>query len=126
MLDVDDGSGGHSLTFYYRTDTSLGLTDNSGWIQLGSVVVVAGTTDIKTDGFPVVLGSHVSGNAGFWAGDYYQVLILDGINGTVVADADFRNISHLTSTPPDYSQWQDTPANPWTIQGTGWTYNPPS
>jgi len=125
VLDVDDGAN-YTVNFYYRTDTSLALTDNSGWTQLGSTVLSPGTTDIKADNSLVALGANVNGTKGLWAGDYYQALILDGINGVVAADPDFRTISQLTSTPSDYSQWQDTPGNPWTIQGTGWTYNPPS
>ena len=126
VLDVNNGSGGHTVTFYYRTDTSLDLAVNSGWTQLGSAIVTSGSTDIKTDNARVVLGSNLSGSAGFWAGEYYQALILNGIGGTVAADPDFRTTAQLTSTPPDYSRWQDTPGNPWTIQGTSWTYSPPS
>jgi hypothetical protein len=125
VLDVDDGAN-YTVTFYYRTDTNLGLTDHSGWTQLGSTVLSPGTTNIKADNSLVALGANTNGTKSLWAGDYYQALILDGINGVVAADPDFRTLSQLTSTPTDYSQWQDTPTNPWTIQGTGWTYNPPS
>jgi hypothetical protein len=125
-LDVDNGAGGHTLTFYYRTDTTRVLTDHSGWVQLGSPVTSSGVSSIQADTTNVVLGSNPVGSSRFWAGDYYQALILRGIgsSGSVVANPDFRTTSQLTSTPPNYSQWTDTANNVWTIKGTNWTYTP--
>ncbi|MGH8925070.1 MAG: PQQ-dependent sugar dehydrogenase, partial [Acidimicrobiia bacterium] len=107
-VDVDNVAGGHTVTFYYRTDTTLDLADPSGWTQLGSAITTTGTTNIRADNSRVVLGSNLAGSAGFWSGSYYQALILNGIGGTVAADPDFRTTTQLLTTPPDYSQWQDT------------------
>jgi glucose/arabinose dehydrogenase len=123
-LDVDNGSGGHTVTFYYRTNTTLSVTDHTGWTQLGNPLTFTGTTNIRTGNSTVTLGSGIGGTADFWAGNYYQAAIFNGIAGTNVANPDFRTTTQLTSTPPDYSQWQDTPTNPWTINGTNWTYIP--
>jgi hypothetical protein len=123
-LDVDNGSGGHTVTFYYRTNTTLSLSDHTGWTQLGNPLITTGTTNIRADVSTVALGATPGGNSNFWAGNYYQAAILNGIAGTTVANPDFRTTTQLTSTPPNYSQWQDTPTNPWTINGTAWTYLP--
>jgi PKD repeat protein len=121
-LDVDNGAGGHTVTFYYRTNTTLGLSDNSGWTQLGSPITFAGTTTIKTDGTSLALGSSPGGGSSFWSGSYYQAQILNGT--TVAANPDFRTTGQLISTPPNYSQWRDSPGNNYTINGTAWSYNP--
>jgi PKD repeat protein len=120
VLDVDNGAGGHTVTFYYRTDTSLALTDGSGWTTLGSPVTTTGTTAIKTGGSPVVLGSHIDGTREFWIGDYHQAVVIG--SGQVRAFLDFRSTGQLTSVPPDYSRWTDAQGNQWTVQGSGWTY----
>ena len=121
-LDVDNGAGGHTVTFYYRTNTTLGLSDNSGWTQLGSPITFASTTNIKSDGTSLALGSSPGGGSSFWSGSYYQAQILNGT--TVAANPDFRTTGQLVSTPPDFSQWRDTPGNTYTINGTAWSYNP--
>ena len=125
-LDVDNGAGGHRLTFYYRTDPTRSLSDHSGWTQLGAVINGAGVSSIQADTTNLALGSNPVGSSRYWAGNYYQALVLNGIGaaGTVVANPDFRTTGQLTSTPPNYSQWTDTANNPWTINGTNWTYTP--
>jgi glucose/arabinose dehydrogenase/PKD repeat protein len=125
-LDVDNGAGGHTVTFYSRTDTSRPLTDDTGWTQLGTPLTVTGTSSIRAGTSTIVLGSHVLGDREYWAGNYYRALILAGIGNSspTAANPTFTTTTQLTSTPPDYTRWTDTATNPWTIQGTGWTYNP--
>ena len=122
-LDVNNGASGHTVTFYYRTNTALSLADHTGWTQLGTPLTSTGATTIAAGTSPLVLGAGPDG-AHYWNGDIYQAHILNGIGsaGTVVANPDFRTTGQLTSTPPNYSQWRDTPTNPYTVNGTGWTY----
>jgi len=123
-LDVDNGASGHTATFYYRTNTTLPLGDHTGWTQLGSPVTTSGTTTVKADGTSLALGASPGGGSNFWAGNYYQALLLNGIAGTPAANPDFRTTTQLTTTPPNYSGWQDPQTNPYTINGTQWTYTP--
>jgi hypothetical protein len=126
-LDVDNGSGGHTTTFYYRTDTSQPLTSHSGWTQLGDPVTVSGVSSIRSGGSNLVMGSHVNGNVEFWSGRFHRALIIDGVGaaGTVVANPDFTTTSQMVSTPPDYTTWRDTPGNIWTLTGNT-SYTPGS
>ncbi len=122
-LDVDNGAGGHTVTFYYRTDTTPSLAVHTGWTQLGTPVIFSGVSSIRAGTSAIALGAHVGGTKEFWAGNYYQAAIFDGIAGTAAANLDFRTTSQLTSTPPNYTQWTDPPGNNWTLQGTS-TYQP--
>jgi len=122
VLDVNNPSGGHTVTFYYRTVTNQPLSSESGWTQLGNLVDRPKTTSVRAGSSAVVLGSAIGGSSSFWSGRYFQALILSGIGGTAVANPDFRTTTQLISTPPDYSRWQDSTANDWSIVGSGWTY----
>ena len=118
-LDVDNGSGGHTATFYYRTDTDQSLSTHTGWTQLGTPVIASGISSIRPGNTQLVLGAHVNGNREFWAGNYYRALILNGIGaaGTAAADPDFTTTDQLTSTPPNYATWRDGQTNTWTLAG---------
>jgi hypothetical protein len=125
-LDVNNGAGGHTATFYYRTDTSLDLESNQGWTQLGSPVATGGITSIGANGTQLVLGADSDGIGNHFAGRYHQALVTAGFNPPtgVGADPDFRTTSQLISSPPNYSQWRDSVNNTWTLNGSGWSYTP--
>jgi hypothetical protein len=122
-LDVDNGAGGHTVTFYYRTNTTLSLSDHTGWTQLGSAVTISGLSSVRAGNSQIALGAHADGSKEFWAGSYYQAAIFNGIAGTPAANLDFRTTSQLISNPPNYTQWRDPAGNTWTIRGTA-TYQP--
>ncbi len=96
-LDVDNGASGRDITFYTKTSTPTNthadLLVNTGWTQLGSVVTGAGTTSIVNSTAALTIGVGFGSGAD---GKFYAVTILDGINGTVVFDADFTDRSALT------------------------------
>ncbi len=126
-LDGNNGSSQHVVTFYYRTDTSLALSSDTGWTVLGNPVVTAGVRDIAVSTYDVTVGAKNGGTAEFWAGDVYQVRVEDGLGASnVLIGLDLRDEDQLTSTPPDYSDWQDSAGNAWSINGGGWTYHPPT
>lgn len=95
-LDVNNGSGGNTVTFY--TSTSL----SGSWTQLGDPVVTAGTTSI------------FSGNATVDAfGDFiYGVKVMNGIAGTEVANPDFTSLGEGTIS------FSDSAGRTWSISGS--------
>lgn len=99
-LDVDNGAGGRTATFYYA-DTMAGT-----WIQLGAAVVTAGTTSIF-DSTSVV--STARSTAGC---EVYSFQVLQGIAGTLRANPDF------TIQAEGATSFVDAAGNTWTAQGT--------
>lgn len=84
-FDVDNGASQRVLQFFTSTD---GVT----WTQLGSTITRAGTTSIRA-GTALMKVGEVSGTR--MAGKFYRAQVLNGIDGTVVFDA---NMSVLTSS----------------------------
>jgi hypothetical protein len=79
-LDVDNGASGRTATFFTSTD---GVT----WTTLDTVTS-AGTTSLFAGTAELVIGGNAFGSFPA-AGKFYRAQVLDGINGTVVFDADF-------------------------------------
>lgn len=70
-LQVNNGAGGHTSTFYTSTD-------GVNWTILGSAVVTGGTTSIKSTSDPLEIGSQIGG-ASVLNGIIYQALIYSTI-----------------------------------------------
>ena len=68
-LDVDNGAGGHTTTFYEKVSGS--------WVQIGSPIVSVGTTDIRDNGGPLM--------ACDFATMVEYVEVRSGIDGTLAA-----------------------------------------
>lgn len=83
-LDVDAGDTDHELTFYISED-------GVNWTQLGDVVNLAGITSISSGDANINVGSHSDGASEWLEAKVYRAIIKDGIDGTVVFDADFTN-----------------------------------
>jgi hypothetical protein len=77
-LDVDDGAGGWVLR-YYTSD------DGETWTQAGTDVTGAGVTSVYNSGTEFTVGGYSGVGMG---GTLYRAQMLDGIDGTVVADFD--------------------------------------
>jgi hypothetical protein len=122
-LDVNNGAGGHTVSFWYSDDPPETDPASVTW-TLKNQVTSSGTTNIRNSTAAMWLGDMPSQGDPLNGRVFYAEL-RNGIDGTVVANPDFRDTDQLTSTPPNYSSWQDTHGNPWTITGTGWTYTPP-
>lgn len=118
QVRVTYNSSTGDATFYTRTDTSLALTDNTGWAQLGSVV--AGSADAVYAGdstvYPYINAYQTStagsSGTGEWLGKLYQVCVMSGINGTVVSYADFRS-----------GDWSDLDTGHTDAQSNTWIAN---
>lgn len=108
-MDVDNGSGGNTITFYQ------GETMNGPWTMVGSPVVTAGTTAL----FDTTAGVRFGYNGGYPLvdGDYYGFQIRNGIGGAVVANPDFTAAGSPTSLTDDYG-------NTWTVTDAELTISP--
>lgn len=74
-LDVDNGSAGHTVTYYQSTDQST-------WTQVGTPVVTGGTTSLfsPTGGLAYEIGARQNTLEPF-LGKIYKIEIRDGIDG---------------------------------------------
>lgn len=82
-LDVDNGAGGHTIT-YYTAPTLSGP-----WTQLGAPVINAGTTSVFSSTAPVIVGDTVELGFERPVGRVHAFELRSGINGTPVANPDF-------------------------------------
>lgn len=98
-LDVDNGAGGNTVTFY--TAPSLGGT----WTQLGAAVTQAGVTSI----FDSTAGVVVAGAA---HGVIYGAKILQGIGGTERGNPD------LAAVTSGASSFVDAAGNTWNLSNS--------
>lgn len=107
-LDVNDGAGGHVVTYEYRQrGTTL-------WIQLGDPTNAGPvTTSVFNSSAPIEMGSAHAGIAGAdpWNGYIYSFVLRDGFDGTVLANPDFYTQAILTPSFVDLSGLT------WTMQG---------
>lgn len=106
-LDVNNGAGGHTATFY-TADTIAGP-----FTQLGDPVITAGVTSIFSGNAELEVGSAVDITAGAYFGKYHKFELYSGIAGTLVANPDFR------IQPAGTVFFNDTTAAPraWTAFG---------
>jgi hypothetical protein len=81
-LDVDNGSGGHTVVFYKRQ------LDTDSWTTITTTNAGAFTTSVKNSSIPVGIWtgrSTAGGSAAGSRGEFYSAEIRSGIAGTVVA-----------------------------------------
>jgi hypothetical protein len=124
-LDVNNGSGGYTATFY-TSDTSAG-----SWTQLGSTVIGGSTTSIYASTAPLHVGtiSLSSSSTGTYdrdefgigseviapfTGRIYRAQVYSGIAGTLVAD---MNAGALAAGTTSWSDGLSTP-NTWTLSAS--------
>lgn len=108
-LDVDNGSGGHMITFYTAPAMS------GPWTQVGSPVVGAGTTSVFSSTSPLVVGTIPTVGWLAAARRIYAVEVRSGIGGTVVANPNFEAQAVGATT------FSDTAPSPrtWTVSADG-------
>lgn len=104
-LDVNNGSSGHTVTFY-RADSIDG-----SWEQLGEPVVTAGTTSIFDSTASLEVGDIAALADGAVVGRVHAFELRNGIDGTVVANPD------LSTQTPGAGSFADAAGNTWTVQG---------
>lgn len=108
-LDVNNGSGGNTVTFY------TAATIAGPWTQLGPAVITAGTTSVFSSTAPVELGSAAAGVNPFGgaplSGTVYGFELRNGIGGTAVANPDFTALVEGTTS------FTDAAGRTWALLG---------
>lgn len=92
-LDVDNGAGNSVARFYESAD-------GESWTQIGPDATGSVTT-VYSGAAPLQVGARNEGGAETHEGVYYEVVMKDGIAGTVVANPVFQH-----------------PTTNWTLNGT--------
>lgn len=104
-LDVNNGAGGHTVTFY-RADS----LDSETWEVIGEPVVGSGVTSIFNSTASLVVGNAT--NFAFNplpAGSFHRAEVRNGIGGTVVANPDF------TAQASGTTSFADAAGRTWTV-----------
>jgi hypothetical protein len=108
-LQVNNGSGGNTVTFYTAS------TIAGPWTQLGSALVTSGTTSIFASNQPIVVGEAGTRartqNLSIMSGRLYAFQLLNGIGGAVVASPSFSTQAIGTTS------FADAQGNTWTLNG---------
>jgi hypothetical protein len=107
-LDVDNGAGGHTVTFY-TADTMSGT-----WAQLGDAVTGSGTTSIAATTAALKIGDATPTDYATAQGTCYAAQVRNGIGGTIVANPDFSAQAAGTTS------FADSAGRTWTL-GSGAT-----
>ncbi|MFD6035717.1 hypothetical protein ACFWHF_14420 [Streptomyces griseoincarnatus] len=104
-LDVNNGSGGYTVTFYVADSI------DGPWTQFDQVVTASGTTSIFASTAQVEIGDFTSLAGDAFSGVLYELKILSGIDGTEVANPDF------TAQSPGDTSFTDGAGRTWTTGG---------
>lgn len=103
-LDVDNGAGGHTATFYTASSGMSGP-----WVQLGTPVIVAGTIANFASTAPLEVGSWNDGNDGQLVGQIHAAQMRSSISGTSVANPDFE------AQPAGTTSFVDSTGKTWNV-----------
>lgn len=104
-LDVDNGAGGWTVT-WYTAPTLAGP-----WTQFGSTVTGSGTTSIFNSSAPLDVGDVAGMALVAPVGVFYGLEVRNGIDGTVVANPDF------TAPASGTTSFADSAGRTWTLTG---------
>lgn len=106
-LDVNNGLGGYTVTFYTAP------TIDGPWVQLDQTVTTGGTTSIFNSTAPLEIGDLSDAVGSIQPARFHAAEVYSGIDGTLVANPDFR-IQDVGDT-----SFADTTASPrtWTVAG---------
>ncbi len=105
-LDVNNGSGGWTATFYTGTSGVGG-----SFTQVGAPVTGAGVTSIFSSSAPVRIAVTGLVTPDPYVGRYHALQIRSGIGGTVVANPDFDAQAMGTTS------FADSTGKTWTLSG---------
>lgn len=102
-LDVNNGAGGSTVTFYTAPSVS------GPWTQLGDPVIQAGTTSIFNSSIALRVGRAT--DVGFTqpVGRIHKAEVRNGIGGTLAASPDF------TAQTPGAGSFTDSAGRTWTV-----------
>lgn len=111
-LDVNDGAGGHVVTFMYTDPATGGTVDSGPWTTI-QTTTGAGTTSIFSSSAAVQVGeiTDASANHGSLTGWIYQVQVRSGIGGAIATNPNFAAQANGTTG------FSDSATRPWTLAG---------
>lgn len=113
-LNVDNGAGGYTVSFWYAPDQTMEPT--SSWVSLGTPTTVANFTSIYPSNVPVQFGEQDSTHVFPFSGRIYQVLVRNGIGSAYpVLHADFTRQVQFSTSFREMSPYQGVIA----VGGTG-------
>lgn len=104
-VDIDNGAGGWTAKFYTAP------TIAGPWTQLGEDVTGTGVNPIFSSASNLEVGNVLSQGQNGPRGSYYAFQLRDGIDGTLVADADFTALADGTTA------WTDSVGRSWALSG---------
>jgi hypothetical protein len=107
-LDVDNGAGGYTVTFYTAP------TISGSWTQLEQIVTTSGTTSIFNSTSVLRVGDATDLTFAKPNGAIHAFQLRNGIGGTLVANPDF------TTQTPGATSFTDSTGKTWTV-GTSTT-----
>ena len=102
-LDINNGNGGWTATFY-TADTIAGP-----WTQLGDADTGSGTTSVFDSTAPIEVGSAVGITGDAIPGKYIAFELRNGIDGFSLASPDF------SAQAPGTTSFTDAQGNTWTV-----------
>lgn len=105
-MDVDNGAGGRTITFYTAPSGTAGP-----WTQLGAPVVQAGTTSIFNSATALKIGDATDVAFNRPIGRIHKAEVRSGIGGTAVANPDF------TAQAIGATSFVDGAGRTWTLNG---------
>lgn len=103
VLDVNNGSGGFTATFYWAPSLA------GPWTQIGTPVGAAGVTSVYAGTTPLEIAPIAASGVTPVAGRVHRAEVRSGIGGTVVAAPDVRTLAEGTAT------WTDSAGRAWTL-----------
>ncbi|MFJ3597893.1 hypothetical protein ACIPRU_15420 [Streptomyces sp. NPDC090126] len=102
-LDVNNGAGGFTATFYWAA------TMDGPWTQIGDTLGTTPATSIYSGTAPLEVAPILANGVTPLKGRVYRAEVRNGIGGTVVAAFDAR------SQPEGTTTWVDTAGRTWTL-----------
>jgi hypothetical protein len=103
-LDVVDGTNRTIKSYFGNTLDQL-TTEFSTESPAGNTSIFSGTAELG-------VGAHTAGTADRFSGRINRVQVRNSINGTIVANPDFRSLA------PGTTNFVDSAGLTWTLQGT--------
>src|SRR4030042_440991 len=104
-LDVDNGAGSYTLTFYYADSM------DGPWIAFGDPFIGASTTSIRSTSADLILGTDLESPTFENFFSIHSAVIMSGIAGSEVANPDF-SLQTVGAT-----SFSDASGNTWTVTG---------
>jgi hypothetical protein len=104
-LDVDNGASGNTSRLYAAASM------DGTFVQFDEEIK-AGVTSIFASTAALTLGAVNAGTAALFRGRITRAQVRNGIDGTIVANPDFRNLA------PGTTSFADSTGKTWTVHGT--------